>query len=135
MVDNVPMERDDVYEEIAMAFQCVQVTELNKALEASGITDVKLRKRICARFSSGMGNFLDQYWLKANGKRYYPLLCFTEKFLNTDTELTEVGTVYAPSASFAFHEYSGGDVEWYFSNAREDEPIEVGVVGQEEDLP
>ena len=129
----VTLVRDDDYEEIAMTFQRVLVMEVDDALRSAGIKDVEKRKAVCEHVSFGFGNFLDQYWFRVNGKQYYPLLCFSETFLNTDTDVNDLGTVYAPSPSFAYHEYSGGDVEAHFAK-KPDDPLEVGLVGDDEPL-
>jgi hypothetical protein len=128
----VPMTRDDAYEEIAACYQGVLVMELDEALRDSGIEDEATRRRVCARLLFGLGNFHDQYWFRAGGRRMHPLLCFSEAFLDTDTPLSGLGTVYAPSPSFAFHEYADGAVTWYFEDrdADGDEP-EIGLVGDD----
>jgi hypothetical protein len=52
-------------------------------------------------------------------------LCFTEQFLNVDTEPGKLGTVYAPSQFFAFHEYAHGSV-WAFYDGDTAAQIETG---------
>lgn len=132
MTNTLRVVRDDVYEEIAMTFQRVQVAELNEALKSSGVSDSTLRKQICSRFSFALGNFFDQYWFEVDGHKYYPLMCFSERFLNTDTPIDELGTVYAPSILFAYHEMAGGDADWYFDDQNEaEDAITMGVVGDE----
>ena len=103
--------RDDAYEEMGSAYQCLQVLTLDTALQAQGIVDPAVRQKVCESFLFGMGNFHDQGWLKpsADSEPVYPLLCFSTRFLNTDTPVTELGNVFAPSSMFAFHEYAFGN--------------------------
>jgi hypothetical protein len=124
--------RDDAYEEMAMAYQCVQASMLDVALRENGVTDARVRQTICRAFLFEMGNFHDQGWLKptAGADRVYPLLCFSKRFLNLDTSVGELGEVYAPSM-FAFHECAMGNVDLLYEgdpNAQ----IETGCYEGEE---
>src|SRR4051812_46510592 len=107
--------RDDAYEEMAAAYQCVLLAALDEALEVQGVAK-KTRRKVCETFLFNLGNFHDQGWLRptADAAPVYPLLCFTTTFLNTDTPVNRLGPVYAPSSFFAFHEYAFGCVEVYF---------------------
>ena len=125
--------RDDAYEEIAMMFQRVLVLEVDDALRAAGISDRRKRKKICEHFSFGLGNFFDQYWFNVDGKRFHPLLCYSETFLNIDTDVDKLGTVYAQSPSFAYHEYSRGAVDQHFAK-KPDAPLEINCVGEQEPM-
>jgi hypothetical protein len=108
--------RDDDYEQMATSYQCVQIVALDSALQEHGITDSAVRQKICESFIFSMGNFHDQGWFKPSpdAKRVYPLLCFTETFLNTDMPLESLGQIYAPSPMFAYHEYAFRTVDIYF---------------------
>jgi len=108
--------RDDAYEEMGTAYQCVLADVLDSALREHGVADAALRQKVCRSFVFNMGCFHDQGWLKAtpDGGPLYPLLCFTERFLNTDTPVEGLGAVYAPPPLFAFHEYAGGSVDAFF---------------------
>ncbi len=131
MAKNARLVRDDAYEEMAATYQVVQMAVLNDILKDCGIKQKKVRRRICEQFAFGMGNFHDQYWFKVNGKKVYPLLCFSKKFLNVDTKIDELGTVFAPSSGFAFHEYAFGDAVSYFDENKEiASDIEMGPVGE-----
>lgn len=134
MPDQVEMTRDpDAYWDLARAFVRVLMVELNDALKSSGIEDGTLRQTICARFGFGFGNFLDQYWMRAGGKIVYPLLCFSERFLNLDTNLNEIGTIHAP-AEVEFHAMASGLADWYFREQQEnDDAVPIGCVGSEPD--
>ncbi|HEU5119339.1 MAG TPA: hypothetical protein VFT74_22295, partial [Isosphaeraceae bacterium] len=78
--------------------------------------DAELRRKVCESFAYSMGTFHDQGWFKTtpDGPPLFPLLCFTERFLNTDTSIDELGAVHVPSPQFSYFEYAGGDVEMFF---------------------
>jgi hypothetical protein len=111
MAETTRLVRDDAYEEMGSSYQCLQVSTLDAALQEHGIADVAVRQKICESFLFEMGNFHDQGWLKsgAGADRVYPLLCFSKRFLNSDTPIAELGDVFAPSEMFAFHEYAFGN--------------------------
>jgi hypothetical protein len=133
MPKKTQLVRDDAYEEVAATYQLIQVFTLNEVLKVGGITSIKTRRKICEQFAFAMGNFHDQYWFKSGDQKYYPLLCFSEKFLNTDTKVAALGKVLAPSSFFAFHEYVSGAIHWYFTQSKEDaSEIEAGTVGEED---
>jgi hypothetical protein len=76
-----------------------------------------------------MGNLHDQYWFESEGQRVYPLLCFSTRFLSVDTDVGQLGNVYAPSEMFAYHEYAFGNSSWYFDDHHEDaSEISLGVI-------
>jgi len=116
MAEATRIVRDDAYEEMGESYQCVQVAALDAALQEHGIADQAVRQQVCESFMFGMGNFHDQGWLKpsAEAEPVYPVLCFSKHFLNTDTPVGELGTVYAPSEMFAFHEYAFGCVGSFY---------------------
>ena len=129
MSANVEMVRDDEYEQFAMAYQCVLIAMLQRALKRSRLEPEKV-EQAANRFMFELGNFHDQGWLKAEGQRAYPLLCFTKKFLNVDTDVADVSPVNAPSTGFAFHEHAIGLVKSYFEGS-EDLQVETGSFGDE----
>lgn len=116
MAEPTRLIRDDAYENIGASYQCLQVSTLDTALRENGIADAAQRQSICEAFLFAMGNLHDQGWLKpgADADRMYPLLCFSKRFLNTDTPIGELGDVFAPSQFFAFHEYAMGNVASHF---------------------
>jgi len=134
MSEETKIVRDDIYEEIAATFQWVEVFELDEALKDCGIEDKALRRKIAERYFFAIGNFHDQYWFKANGKKYYPMLCFSENFLDTTTDVTKLGTVYAKSDYFEFHQSSGGTADIYFDENQPKESIDYGIVDIDESL-
>ena len=108
MAEATRLVRDDAYEEMGSSYQCVQVSTLDEAMREAGIADAEVRRKVCESFLFAMGNLHDQGWLKpsADAEPVYPLLCFSKRFLNTDTPVGELGEVFAPSEMFAFHEYA-----------------------------
>ena len=123
--------RDDAYEEIAATFQSVEVFELDEALKDCGIENKELRQKICDRYFFAIGNFHDQYWFKFDDKKIYPMLCFSETFLDTITDETKLGDVYAKSDYFEFHTSSGGTVDEHFDENSELSLVEFGCVGSD----
>ena len=111
IVEATRLIRDETYEELGASYQCLQVGVLDAALQEHGVTDADLRRRICESFLFAMGEFHDQGWLKSSPVvgPVYPLLCFSKRFLNTDTPVGELGDVYVPSEMFSFHEYAFGN--------------------------
>jgi hypothetical protein len=111
MAEATRLVRDNAYEEMGSSYQCLQVATLDAAMQEHGISDPAVRQKVCESFLFAMGNFHDQGWLKpsAAGDLVYPLLCFSKRFLKTDTPVSELGEVYAPSEMFAFHEYAFGN--------------------------
>ena len=89
-----PIRHDD-YEEMAATFQCLQIKILNEVLKRHGIDEAKQRQEICGDYIFAVGEFLDQHWFENEGRRLHPLLCFSEKFLNSDTDPTDLGDVFS----------------------------------------
>lgn len=113
MTAQTRLVRDDVYEDMGASYQCVQIATLDAALQDHGVMDADLRRKVCESFAYSMGNFHDQGWFKTtpDGPPLFPLLCFTERFLDSDTSIEEIGAVYVPSQQFSYFEYAGGNVE------------------------
>lgn len=111
MAETTRLVRDDVYEEMGSAYQCLQVAILDAAMQEYDISDATIRQKVAESFLFAMGNLHDQGWLKpsSDAEPVYPLLCFSKRLLNTDTPVGELGEVYAPSETFAFHEYAFGN--------------------------
>jgi hypothetical protein len=131
MARAVRLVRDDAYEEMGAAYQCVLTGLLDAALRRQ-VKSADVRRKIAERFVFALGEFHDTGWFRPSGRAapVYPVLCFGERFLNVDTEPADLGTVYAPSPSFAFHEYAHGSVEAYY----DDDPaaqVETGQFGGE----
>ena len=111
MTQATRLVRNDAYEEMGCAYQCLQASILDAALQENGITDAAIRQKICESFLFELGNFHDQGWLRSSAKadRVYPLLCFSKQFLNADTPVEGLGEVFVPSEMFAFHEFALGN--------------------------
>jgi hypothetical protein len=123
--------RDERYWDMARAFVRVWMVEMNDALKECGVEDTELRKEICGRAVFEMGNFLDQYWFDVNGDKYYPLLCFTRQFLDFDTDLEEVGEIFAPF-EVEYHSFAYDIADWYFDEQQEnDESARMGYLDEE----
>lgn len=134
MSDTIAIERDgERYWGLGSAFTEIQIMELNEALKDCGVADVEQRQEICSRFAFGMGNFLDQYWMEVDGRKYYPMLCFSEKFLDTDVSIQEIGPVQAP-ADFEFHAAADDMAIFYFRDQSEKlARAKIGIVGDEDE--
>ncbi|MBS1797582.1 MAG: hypothetical protein JSS81_27410 [Acidobacteria bacterium] len=129
MSKEIEIVRVEAYEEIAMEFQAVQALELDEALQDCGIDDIELRKKICRRFAFGMGNFLDQYFFKVNGKPFYPVLCFSEGFIHEESDGVPE-KLHLPTAEYEFHSSADGCVESYFDG----DAVVIGIVGDEDGI-
>jgi hypothetical protein len=124
--------RDDAYEDMASAYQCLLIATLDQTLRENGIADTSLRQKVCGDYFFAVGNLHDQGWFKPSKDLVYPILCFSKTFLNIDTNVEELGTLYACSKYFSYHEYAFGNVDAVF----EGEPaaqIEAGCVGDLKD--
>jgi hypothetical protein len=123
--DSIELVRDEEYEQFAMAYQCVLIAMLRRALKRSRLEPEKVEQAV-GRFMFELGNFHDQGCLKAKGARLYPLLCFSRTFLNVDTQVGAIGKLNAPSPGFAFHEHAIGIVKSYFEGNK-DLQVETGT--------
>lgn len=132
MTDSLGVERDDeLYWELASAFAEVQIMELNEALKDCGIDDAGQRQNICSRFAFGMGNFLDQYWMEVDGKKHYPMVCFSETFLDTDTTLDSIAPLQIRSEDFEFHAAADEASAFFGENDQKLSRCRIGCVGDE----
>ncbi|MGL6072995.1 MAG: hypothetical protein ACRC8S_02415 [Fimbriiglobus sp.] len=133
MAKAVRVVRDDAYEEMGAAYQCVLAAALDAALREHGVKSAATRRKLAESFLFAVGEFHDTGWLRpAEGAApVHPVLCFAEQFLNVDTPPAELGTVYAPSPGFAFHECAHGSVGAFFDGDPAAQ-IETGSVGDEE---
>ena len=134
MAEVTRLVRDDAYEEMGHAYQCVQTSALDAALQEAGVADQAVRQQVCESFVFNMGNFHDQGWFKPSpeSEPVYPLLCFSKRFLNTDTPVDQFGPVYAQAQFFAYHEAAFGNVGLFY----EGDPaavVETGSFGGEDE--
>ena len=114
MAKKFPVVQADSYEEMASAYQVLQVAHLDAVLKRYKVP-ARTRRRICAAYTFESGAFLDSGWLKAAGKRVFPTLCFAERPVDPDEGLGGITRLRVPSPFFAFHEYAGGAVDAYFA--------------------
>ena len=123
--------RDHAYEEMAATLQCIQIKMLNDVLRQHGIIKTELREKICGDFTFALGDFIDRNWFETEGRRLFPLICFTETFLDSDTDPANLGNVYLPSTMFSFHEYAFGNISYFFEEHGENIPdLDTGRVGE-----
>ena len=118
--------RSGDYEQVAIDFLSVLAMEVDVALKDSGITDVATRRNVVDRFCFGMGNFIDQYWFHSEGKKYYPVVCFSETHLDEDP--AEIGL----PEMFAYHEYATGAFDQLTQDGGDSYQVQVGLVGEDE---
>lgn len=97
--------RDDRYELLAYEYLQILAAMLSTALQSNGVVDSETRHAICADFLFDLGVMLDEEPIRVESLTAYPLLCFSERFLNVDTDANDLGAVFAPSTSFSFHEH------------------------------
>ena len=124
MAKKFPVVQDDVYEGMASSYQVVEMARLNEVLRKHKVP-LKVRRKICEIYFFGAGVFLDCGWLKAEGKKVVPTLCFAERPVDPEEGLGGITKLYAPSEFFAFHEYVTGDIIACFDE-RGTEKIEHG---------
>ena len=68
MAEATRLVRDDAYEEIGSAYQCLQVSALDAAMQAHGVGDAAVRQKVAESFLFAMGNLHDQGWLKPSAE-------------------------------------------------------------------
>ena len=133
MAETVKVEQDEQrYWELGTAFTQVFVMELNDALKQGSVDDAEKRQQICSRVAFGMGNFLDQYWMEVEGRKYYPLLCFAEQFLDIGVAAEEVEPLHLPAKEFEFHGAADDvTIEFFRRQGEQLERVRIGVIGEE----
>ncbi len=104
------ISRDDRYEALAYEYLQVQTAILDRVLQSNRVADAESRQAICAEFLSELGILHDQQSIEAESLTAYPLICFSEQFLDVDSNTDDLGTVFAPSPSFSFGEQAYGAV-------------------------
>lgn len=107
---------DDLYELLMIDYQVSEVDRLNKVLVANGLSDPKVRARICSEFAHTNGWFMDQGWLEGEAPgRYWPELTFSKRSIHPKDGLGSIEELVAPSYASSFHEYAAGAIDVYFS--------------------
>jgi hypothetical protein len=112
-------------------FVRVLIAELNRSLKDSGVWKTK-RKQICTKFAFSFSNYLDQQWMKVDGKTQYPFLCFTTSFLEIGVSLADISPIDCPHKSVELHAMVCDEVDWFFNEMKESKnAVVVGSVGEE----
>jgi hypothetical protein len=119
---------DDRFEEVGIQFLRVMGLEVDAALKAAGITDVKKRRKVVDTFCFGMGNFFDQYWFEAEGERYFAVVCFADKHLQDGPK-----TLGLPE-NFDYHDYALGGFDLLTNKGKGPYDVRVGLVGDDEPM-
>lgn len=115
------------YEEMAAAFQCLQIQMLYQSLVSNGVESNRIRK-ICEDFTFSFGSALDQYWIESEAGKVCPTIAFTENQVTDGHE-----NLYINNVMFSFSEYSLGNIAWFFDdNNPDDLPQKFGTVGIDE---
>jgi hypothetical protein len=114
------------YEEAGIEFLQVMAVELDIALKDSGVADVKTRRKVVDTFCFGMGNFLDQYWFEAAGKKQYAVVCFADKHREDGPETFGLPEI------FDYHEYATGVFDAATNKGKGPYKIRIGLVGEDE---
>jgi hypothetical protein len=133
MAKAAQLVRDDSYEEMGAAHQCILIAALDSALREHGVKSAATRRKISESFVFALGEFHDTGWFQPtiDARPVYPVLCFSKRFLNVDTDPAKLGTVYAPSQRFAFHEYAHSNVAAFYDGDPAAQ-VETGSFGNEE---
>ncbi|MEN0110946.1 MAG: hypothetical protein AAF805_09505 [Planctomycetota bacterium] len=119
-LNGTQLATDDSYEEIAATYQCLLIDHLKQVLIENGVSNRDLRRQICQSFAFHQGVFDDQFWFEAEGKRWFPLLGFTQTSPSPVLRTEHLGRVQLRSEAFEFHEYAHGNADWYFDEHNED---------------
>jgi hypothetical protein len=123
------VERDnDDYFQLMNQYLLVQAWALNNTLIACGVQDREQRERICAQFGLSMGQLFDSEWLRVNGRRYFPLLMFSEKFLTPQRSLDQLGKILGPDKLDEFHPLAVDAATMLFRQNESINDESVGVV-------
>lgn len=110
------------YEELAAAFQCVQISILDDALKQHGINE-DVRRSINKIFTLNFGLHLDQQWFETSRGETYPLVIFSEKHWKKDPLELIVN-----DGSFSWYEYASGNVDGVYEEIKSDtSPKKIGL--------
>lgn len=122
--------RDEKYADIARTFIRVQLMGLNDTFLDHGMSDPALRKRLCTQYLSGLGKFLDEYWMGVDEEEFYPLLCFTHRYLDEATSIEEVEPIYAPHG-LPYPQLVQEEIEEFFaSDTPTPPPVRLGTADE-----
>lgn len=135
--ENATIVREtETYFHLTNAFLEVQAATLNDTLKECGMRDAKKRQEICEVFGLAMGEIYDYHWLCSKGKKYYPLLMFSEKFLTSENKLSDIGKIQGSPKTDEFHPLGVDAATVYFEDKNQKLGLkEYGIVGQEDQAP
>jgi hypothetical protein len=130
---NIDKNSDD-YEDLGMAWQSLELQRLNEALKQHGVDDKAVREAICIAYGFDSDVFLDQGWLKHDGRYFLPRLCFVELTAeavagddendNEEDEDSEVQSLHLPSSELHDSLYSNAD---FYFNERNETPFDIST--------
>ena len=122
---------EDNYWRSARGFVRILIAILNDALKESGLSKPK-RRTACERSAFSICNTLDQCWIRSDGKTDYPLLAFSERFLEVDSLVEQIVPIQLPHKSVEMHAMVCDEISWFFDEQKEILPINsVGSIGEE----
>lgn len=117
MADEARIERDgEVYWQLSKGFMRVLMAECSEALKECGVKDATLRQRIASRLGFGLGNFFDQYWFEVEGKRWYPTLAFSERFVDDPADDDQLLTLYGRTPDVELHPMADDEARQFFQD-------------------
>lgn len=122
------IDRSEIYESFAAAFQCLEIEALSRVLADHGITDSAIRQKICGDFIAASAAMLDRGWIREDGAVVHPVLCFAKGSAPLGA-ITAPASLLLPSQEFSFEEYVGGNLYHFFEEKRENlSDLERGFV-------
>ena len=115
------LKQTDEYEEMAAAYQCLQIQTLYQTLKSNGLNDQLIRK-ICEDFTFSFGAQNDQCWIESENGKVFPFIGFTKTHRNSEPD-----DLYTNTGLFSFSEYAFGNIDWFFEDhAPDSEPQRYG---------
>lgn len=125
-MNDLGINDEEGYWRASKEFVRLIILQLNETLKSKKISVAK-RKEICTEFTFGLANFIDQQWIKPDGKTLYPVLCFSDVF----QEISRSSITF-PSASVELHAMVHDEIEWFFEEVQQDSTCVItGDVGDE----
>jgi hypothetical protein len=118
---------DDLHDALRAHFQTVDVVRLHEVLLNAGIVDDDVRRKILDDYFFDAGQFFDNGWFEAEGRKFAPGVYFEEGERGSQ----RTGRYYLPGPSFGtiFHEFSHGTVALLFQPDTADALRVVGELG------
>lgn len=114
-----PVVDDERYEQMMAEYQLSEIDRLNKVLLRFGVTDQRLRSKICAAFADTSGTALDQGWIEGEHGRHWPILAFSVRSLDKEEGLGPIEELIVPGYASSLHEYVSGSIHQYFEENNE----------------